>query len=244
MENSFNQSALKAARPLKKMFTEVPPSYDLLNRMLTFRFDERWRKRAVQALLEESPVKVLDLCTGTGDLALRIRASTSEGAEVSALDYSAPMLAEARRKAQKRGLNDIHFIEGDVADLPFENDCFDAIGIAFAFRNLSFKNPDTEKFLSEILRVLKPGGRFVIVETSQPTNRIIRLLTHAYLKYLTVPLGGLISGHRGAYHYLAHSAINYYNAGDLKQLLLNAGFAKVDYKLFFTGVAGLWVAGI
>ncbi len=219
----------------------VPPSYDFLNRLLTFRFDERWRRQAVKAMLQEAPEQVLDLCTGTGDLALRIRKHALEGTVVTALDYSAPMLQEARRKAQKRGAANIHFVEGDVAALPFADKHFDAIGIAFAFRNLTYKNPDTAKFLAEILRVLKPGGRFVIVETSQPSNSVMRLLTHAYLKYVTVPLGGLISGHRGAYHYLAHSAINYYDATEMKLLLLEAGFGQVDYKLFLTGVAGLWI---
>lgn len=229
-----------SARPLKKMFMEVPPSYDLLNRVLTFRFDERWRKQAVKTILQGSPEKVLDLCTGTGDLALRLRASAMDGVEVTALDYSRPMLEEAQRKARKRGITDIRFIEGDVAAMPFDAASFDAIGIAFAFRNLSYKNPDTEVFLKEILRVLQPGGCFVIVETSQPTNRLMRFLSHAYLKYITVPLGGMISGHRGAYHYLAHSAINYYSAEALKSFLLQAGFETVDYKRFLTGVAGMW----
>ncbi len=223
------------------MFMAVPPSYDLLNRLLTFRFDERWRMQATKAMLQEAPEQVLDLCTGTGDLALRIRKYALDSTVVSALDYSAPMLEEARRKAKKRGAANIHFVEGDVAALPFVDEHFDAIGIAFAFRNLTFKNPDTARFLAEILRVLKPGGRFVIVETSQPSNSVMRFLTHTYLQYVTVPLGGLISGHRAAYHYLAHSAINYYTAEQMQSLLLDAGFGRVDYKLFLTGVAGLWV---
>ncbi len=235
--------AQESPRPLQKMFMAVPPSYDLLNRLLTFRFDERWRKHAVKKILAEKPEKVLDICTGTGDLAIRIRKMGPIGTQVTALDYSPPMLAEAHRKAQRQGIEDIVFVAGDAAALPFGDDTFDAVGIAFAFRNLTFKNPDTAIFLAEILRVLKPGGRFVIVETTQPTNRLMRTLTHAYLKYITVPLGGLISGHQGAYHYLAHSATNYYDAEGVKDLLLQAGFSKVNYKLFLTGVAGLWECG-
>lgn len=239
----MNPMAQESPRPLQKMFMAVPPSYDVLNRLLTFRFDERWRKHAVQKILEVKPGKVLDLCTGTGDLAIRIREMAPSATHITALDYSPPMLAAAKHKAQRRGFEDIDFVTGDVAALPFGDDTFDAIGIAFAFRNLTFKNPDTSLFLAEILRVLKPGGRFVIVETTQPTSRLMRALTHTYLKYITVPLGGIISGHRGAYHYLAHSAINYYDAEGVRDLLLQAGFSKVIYKLFLTGVAGVWECG-
>jgi demethylmenaquinone methyltransferase / 2-methoxy-6-polyprenyl-1,4-benzoquinol methylase len=231
----------QAVRPLKKMFMSVPPSYDLLNRLLTFGFDELWRKRAAKKLLTDNPGRVLDICTGTGDLALRLRKAAKAGTEVAALDYSPPMLEEALRKARKRGLSGIKFVEGDVANLPFTTAYFDAIGIAFAFRNLTYKNPDTAKFLTEILRVLKPGGRFVVVETTQPVNCFMRWLIHIYLKYVTVPIGGWISGHRGAYHYLAHSAINYHNPEEVKSLLADAGFKQVEYTLFLTGVAGLWV---
>ena len=230
-----------SARPLKKMFMAVPTSYDVLNRLLTFGFDEVWRKRAAKKILAGDPGRVLDLCTGTGDLALRLQRGTLTGTEVTALDYSPPMLDEARRKAKKSGLSGIQFVEGDVADLPFNTAYFDAIGIAFAFRNLTYKNPDTAKFLSEIIRVLKPGGRFVVLETTRPVNCIMRWLMHAYLKYVTVPIGGWISGHRGAYHYLAHSAINYYAPEEVTALLLDAGFKRADYTLFLTGVAGLWV---
>ena len=231
----------QSPRPLQKMFMAVPPSYDFLNRLLTFRLDERWRKHAVKRILEAKPGRILDLCTGTGDLAIRLRALALEGAQITALDYSAPMLEVARQKAQRAGRPNIEFVEGDVAAMPFADQSFDAVGIAFAFRNLTFKNPDTDTFLSEILRVLKPGGRFVIVETSQPKSWLIRKLAHLYLRYITVALGGLISGHRGAYHYLAHSAINYYDAEGVRDLLLQAGFSQVTYKLFLTGVAGVWI---
>lgn len=223
------------------MFMAVPPSYDFLNRLLTFRFDELWRRHAAEVILSGCPSKVLDLCTGTGDLALRLRKMAPAPVTVTALDYSPPMLDVARIKSRKRRLGNIEFVQGDVAALPFKAESFDAIGIAFAFRNLTFKNPDTAIFLSEIFRVLHPGGRFVIVETTQPVNRIWRSLVHFYLKHVTVPLGAMISGHRGAYHYLAHSAINYYHADELKALLLNSGFSKVTYRLFLGGVAGLWV---
>ena len=237
----MNHDATQAARPLHKMFMAVPPSYDFLNRLLTLRMDEHWRRRAARLILEGNPLKVLDLCTGTGDLALHICKRSGPHTEVFALDYSAAMLDIARKKASKKRFKDVQFLQGDAAAMPFKDDDLDAIGIAFAFRNLTFKNPDRDRFLAEILRVLKPGGRFVAVETSQPTNAVMRFLFRTYMRVITKPIGGLLSGHRGAYHYLAHSAIHYYQAPELKQILLAAGFSEVNYQHLLGGVAALWV---
>jgi demethylmenaquinone methyltransferase / 2-methoxy-6-polyprenyl-1,4-benzoquinol methylase len=237
----MKNAATPGARPLQKMFMAVPPSYDFLNRLLTLRMDEFWRRRAARLILQGNPSTVLDLCTGTGDLALHIRKRSDDQTEVFALDYSAPMLDIARKKASGQRFNDVQFIQGDAADMPFEDGTLDAIGIAFAFRNLTFKNPDRDRFLTEILRVLSPGGRFVAVETSQPTNAVMRFVFRAYMRLITKPIGGLLSGHRGAYHYLAHSAINYYLAPELKKILLAAGFSEVKYQPLLGGVAALWV---
>lgn len=224
------------------MFTEVPPSYDLLNRLLTLRFDQAWRKKAAKACLENSPARVMDLCCGTGDLAISLGRSAPEGTLITALDYSVPMLELARKKATGKKLNDIEFIHGDAAAMPFPNNYFDSVGIAFAFRNLTYHNPDSEKFLAEILRVTKPGGRLVIIETSQPPSNMLRKLFHFYLRYVTAPVGGMFSGHYGAYKYLAHSAIHYFSRQELAELLLNAGFARVDSTPLMGGIAGIFTA--
>jgi demethylmenaquinone methyltransferase / 2-methoxy-6-polyprenyl-1,4-benzoquinol methylase len=227
-------------RPLQKMFMEVPPRYDFLNRLLTLGFDEVWRKKAAAACLENDPVNVMDLCCGTGDLVIHLGKRALSGTVIRALDYSVPMLNLAREKAGRRKLNNIEFIHGDAAAIPFPGNYFDSIGIAFAFRNLTFHNPDTGKFLEEILRVLKPGGRFVIVETSQPPGRLLRRLFHFYLKWVTAPLGGFLSGHRGAYKYLSWSARNYYNREELTRLLHGAGFSEVTSRPLMGGLAGIF----
>jgi len=234
------KNSLPSSRPLQKMFMAVPPSYDRLNRLLTLRIDEYWRSRAANALLSDSPAKVLDLCTGTGDLALRLRKNAPQQTQISALDYSAPMLAVAGEKARKRNLQDIDFKQGDAAAMPYADESFDAVGIAFAFRNLTYKNPDRDAFLKEILRVLQPGGKFVAVETSQPRNKGLRKLYHLYMRWITRPIGGMFSGHRGAYRYLAHSAIDYYHPRELKQILLDAGFSSVNYTPLAGGMAAVW----
>ncbi len=235
-------SSKKQWRPLEKMFHEVPARYDMLNRFITWRLDERWRKKAARKCLEDDPVKILDLCTGTGDLAIRLAKQVNGNTNIRALDYSSPMLAVARDKAIKAGLNNIEFIHGDAASMPFENGGLDAIGIAFAFRNLTYKNPDREKFLQEIYRVLKPKGKFVIVESSQPGNRMMRSLFRLYLRIFVAGFGGQLSGHKGAYRYLAASARNFYQPAEIAQFLSRTGFSQVEYQPFLGGIAGLTIA--
>ena len=232
----------KKWRPLEKMFNEVPARYDMLNRVITWRLDENWRKKAARVCLEDDPARILDLCTGTGDLAIRLAKGVNGKTDIHALDYSQPMLSVAREKATKAGLSNIEFIHGDAASMPFNNDVMDAIGIAFAFRNLTYKNPDRDKFLQEIYRVLKPNGKFVIVESSQPGNRLMRGLFRFYLKIFVAGFGGQLSGHKGAYRYLAASARNFYNPAEIEQFLSGTGFSKVEYRPFLGGIAGLTVA--
>lgn len=229
-------------KPLHRIFTAVPTRYDLVNRIITWGMDARWRRLAAGACITRQPQKVLDLCCGTGDLALCIAHLTGNNVQITGLDYSLPMLAIATRKTQTLGLaNRFSFIYGDVASLPFRDSCFDCIGISFAFRNLTYRNPLAKRYLAEIQRVLRPGGRFVIVESGQPANVIIRKLFHLYLRWFVFPTGYLASGNRGAYRYLAESAANYYTAGELKKLLLAAGFRGFQYQPLFMGAAGIGI---
>ncbi len=230
----------ESARPLQKMFQAVPPSYDLLNRLLTFRMDQYWRSRAARIILGGEPKQILDLCTGTGDLALMLGKRAGPETEIKGLDYSRPMLSIASKKAGRKQLNSIVFIQGDAAAMPFPDASFDVVGIAFAFRNLTYHHPDRDRFLGEIIRVLKPGGRFIAVETSQPGNKLIRKCFHLYMKLFTARLGAWLSGHKGAYHYLAHSAINFYPPSEVQSFLLQAGFSRVIYRPQARGVAGIW----
>lgn len=232
----------KKWRPLEKMFNEVPERYDLLNRIITLRLDERWRRLAVRECLKGNPQTALDLCTGTGDLVLRMARSMNGTSRIHALDYSEPMLRVARRKAEKKNQFNIEFVQGDAVSMPFEQGSLDVIGIGFAFRNLTYKNPDRERFLTEIHRVLKQGGKLVIIESSQPANRIIKSLFRIYLKVFVAGLGGMISGHRGAYRYLAASARNFYTPGQIREMILSAGFSKTEHKALSGGIAGLTIA--
>ncbi len=236
-------SPIRSPKPLHGMFNAVPPRYDLINHIITLGMDTGWRRKAARTCLEENPTRFLDVGCGTGDLALTIARNAAKNAEIIGLDFSETMLEKAREKAWNLGLNNkVVFVSGDASELPFETAYFNCVGISFAFRNLTFQNPLGKPHLTEVARVLKPGGRYVIVESSQPENRMIRWLDHLYVKCFVGPVGQLLSGNRGAYKYLANSMTQYYMPSEIKELLLKAGFSSVTYKPLFFGAAGIHVA--
>ncbi len=230
------------ARPLHDMFAAVPARYDLLNRVLTWGFDERWRRQVAHECLDGCPGPVLDLCCGTGDLALHM-VKLSEGRMVVGLDFCEPMLEIAREKALARGLNrEVSFVNGNAASLPFPNGHFAAIGISFAFRNISYRNPLRQQYMTEIARVLARGGKCVIVETSQPRNPLLRGVYHLYLKTVVPGVGGGLSGHREAYRYLAESARRFFKPEEVSNMLIKAGFQDAQFRPLLGGVSALHVA--
>ena len=225
------------------MFTAVPHRYDLVNRVITLGLDKRWRLKAAGQCLALQPERVLDLCCGTGDLALNIAGLAENSVELTGIDYSRPMLEIAVQKAESSDIgNKISFVYGDAANLPFPDGHFCCVGISFAFRNLTYKNPLAQCYLAEVLRVLDDGGTYVIVETSQPRGRLMRKLFHLYLRWFVFRVGHLLSGNRGAYHYLAESAARFYTFNELEELLLVAGFSRVSFQPLFFGAVGICVA--
>ena len=228
-------------RPLHGMFTTVPRRYDLVNHVITWFLDSRWRRMAAKECLTAYPHQVLDLCCGTGDLAIDIARLAASRIEVTGIDYSEPMLKIAAAKACDSN-TDVTFIYGDAATLPFADSYFECVGISFAFRNLTYKNPLTEKYLSEVYRVLAPGGKFVIVETSQPQSRLIRMLFHLYLRCFVANAGHWLSGNKSAYRYLAESARRFYKADEVKDLLQSSGFKQSSSRQLLFGAAAVYVA--
>ena len=231
-----------ANRPLERIFTTVTPSYDRMNRLLSLGMDQKWRKKAAGLLLSERPERVLDLCTGTGDMAHLIASMAEHQLEITALDYSPPMLEQASAKTPTHPRNSINFVLGDATALQFEDGIFDAVGISFAFRNLIFRNPRMEAALAEIRRVLIPGGKFVIVESSQPASTFVRAMRNLFVDVMVKRIVGRISGHSGPYLYLAESVKKFHRPSEIESLLQSAGFATVDYTPLFLGAAGIHVA--
>jgi len=229
-------------KPLHRMFKAVPPRYDLINHIITWGFDKRWRRQAAGECLASHPEKVLDLCCGTGDLSISVSRLAKDTIELVGVDYSQPMLEIAAKKAESTGKKRISFVNGNAASLPFPDGYFDCVGISFAFRNLTYKNPLAGSCIDEVLRVLKAGGRFIIVETTQPESKLIRKLYHRYLRWFAFRWGYLLSGNRGAYSYLAESATRFYSSEEVKELLTTAGFRHVYFKPLLFGVAGIHTA--
>ena len=230
-------------KPLHRMFTAVPRRYDLINHIITWGLDKRWRGKAARECLTSPSGKVLDLCCGTGDLAINLARLAKNNMQIIGIDYSRPMLEIATKKAKPLARRrKISFIYGDAANLPFPNGYFDCVGISFAFRNLTYKNPLAQRHVAEVLRVLSAGGRYVIVETSQPKLKLIRKLYHLYLRWFVFRLGYLLSGNRRAYHYLAESAARFYTSEEVEEILVTAGFRQVSFRRLFFGAVGIHVA--
>lgn len=220
--------------PLKEFYRDIYRQYDLVNRIFTFGRDRFWRKKAADVCLMDQPDRILDVCTGTGDFILEIAARSEVQSELVGYDFSEEMLNLARAKAS--GSNKlINFIEGDVADMPFPDNYFAAAGIAFGIRNLVFENSKADRHLAEIYRVLKPGGRFVILESSKPSNILWRFINGAYLQFILPYLGGIISGNLKAYKYLARSSKNYYTITEAEKILEKVNFNVVEHKSLFLG---------
>jgi demethylmenaquinone methyltransferase / 2-methoxy-6-polyprenyl-1,4-benzoquinol methylase len=222
------------------MFTDIPRRYDLINRLITWNLDRGWRRKAALECLSSRPQKVLDLCCGTGDLAVTIALLADYAVDIRGLDYSQPMLDIAARKAASLKDKKLSFTRGDASKLPFPDRSFDCIGISFAFRNLTYQNPLAKDHLAEMLRVLKPGGRLVIAESSQPESKLIRSLYHFYMRRYGSRIGGLISGNQAAYRYLAESSSRYYSPRSLRELMLKSGFAAVAYRPLLFGAAAIY----
>lgn len=184
------------------LFNQIAPRYDLLNRLLSFGQDQLWRKKVVTFLPQHSDLHVLDLATGTADLALILVRHSKRVVHVMGVDMAAEMLRLGQEKIEKAGLNAcIDLQTGDAHHLAFKNNSFDVVTVAFGLRNM----PRKEQALSEMMRVLKTGGRLIILEFSMPKNPIIKTLYLFYFRHILPKIGGFISGDYDAYRYLNQS---------------------------------------
>lgn len=226
---------------LQSYYSRIFRTYDLVNSLFTFGLDKKWRKTTVKECLALSPSKVLDLCCGTGDLAIFICESASRKINVVGYDLNNNMLDIARYKAKKVGVSP-EFIQGNAASTPFKNEEFDCITIGFGFRNLTWDNPDRDSHIREMNRILKKEGIMLILESSQPGNPMLRRLYKLYLKYVLIPLGGILSGDWNAYRYLAGSSNAFYSFEQLKDLLDRYNFDLILKRKFLFGSANLLIA--
>ena len=209
---------------VRATFTRVARRYDLANHMLSGGIDFSWRRRLVRLANTGSCSSILDLATGSGDVVFALECGLESSPEIIGLDFCEPMLTQARKKRDELKLNadKFPFVVGDCLDLPFSDDKFDLVTISFGLRNLA----DREKGLSEIYRVLKPGGRLIVLEFSQP-YWWFRPFYYFYLRLILPWLARLVTGDREAYLYLGTSISNFPNRFELCKELEAIGFKKV-----------------
>ena len=221
-------------KSVRDMFSRIAPAYDLVNRLMSWGQDIHWRRVAVDLACPERG-RVLDVATGTGDLALELARHANS---VVGLDFCPEMIKLGRLKAGRRKMaGQIDFILGDALTLPFENNSFDCALNGFVLRNVS----DVNLFLSELRRVVKPGGRVVCLELSKPSSGLIGALYWFYLRRIVPLLGRWVSGDKKAYQYLPDSVNNFVNIAELQHAMKKIGFHQVDYKSLNWGTVAVHI---
>ncbi len=236
-ETSRGRLPMKAQQAdIHGIFAELAPRYELVNHLFTWGLDARWRKRAAAAALQRGGSRWLDVCTGTGEMAIALRRAGGAGAQVVACDFCLPMLQKAAAKPAAEG---VEFVAAEVSRLPFADNTFDVVTIAFATRNITSSRAGLRACLEEFRRILCPGGWFINLETSQPPAPIVRVLMHAYVRWVVWPVGRLVSGRARGYGYLSRSVCRFYGAEELSQIMRAAGFSEVRFERLLLGAVAI-----
>lgn len=233
----YKDSDLGKKEQVRQMFDTISENYDGLNRVISFGIDLKWRKRVVALLKKKSPKTILDIATGTGDLAIALKATGAQ--KIIGLDISPGMLEVGKSKISDKNLQDtIQMVVGDSENLSFDDNSFDAVTVAFGVRN--FEN--LEKGLKEIYRVLRPQGSLVILETSVPTKTPFKQGYRFYTKYILTGMGKLLSKDKSAYAYLSESASLFPHGEEFNNILSKIGFIGIENMPQTFGVASIYVA--
>ena len=233
----YKDSAEGKKKQVTRMFDTISGEYDRLNRVISFGTDIRWRKRVVSLLASRNPNRILDIATGTGDLAIALKDTGAK--HIVGLDISPGMLEIGKQKVKARSLDKtIEMVIGDSEALAFEEASFDAATVAFGVRNFE----DLKKGLSEIYRVLRPGGTLVVLETSVPTRFPFKQGYNLYSRHLLPIIGRLFSRDRSAYRYLSESAAAFPYGEAFNNILSEIGFIGIECRPQTFGVASIYVA--
>ncbi|HMY84056.1 MAG TPA: bifunctional demethylmenaquinone methyltransferase/2-methoxy-6-polyprenyl-1,4-benzoquinol methylase UbiE [Saprospiraceae bacterium] len=221
---------------IEQMFDNIAHSYDFLNHFFTLGIDRGWRRKMIRMIAGSNPKKILDVATGTGDVAIMM-AKMLKPEKITGLDLSAGMLAIGKEKIKKAALeNTITLQQGDSEKLPFEEGAFDAVTVAFGVRNFE----DLRKGLSEMHRVTRVGGEVAILEFSMPHNRIFNFLYKIYTKYLMPVIGKFTSGDKAAYSYLFESVQQFPHGQTFINILREVGFRESVARPLFGGVCTIY----
>lgn len=226
------------SRQVEAMFDNIAPAYDFMNRAMTFGVDRSWRRKVVRAIAADSPAALLDVATGTGDMALQLTRAIP-GCRITGVDLSEGMLSVGRRKIQEAGLADrIALTKGDCLALPFPDDTFDAVTVAFGVRN--FEHLD--RGYAEMARVLRPGGKLYVIELSTPTSPLIRPFYRLYTRWIIPAAGRLVSKDVSAYSYLPASIAAMPQGDRMLSLMTGAGLEAPALRPLTFGVCTIYTA--
>ena len=222
---------------IRKLFDNIAGDYDRLNHILSLNIDKSWRRKAVKEIADTAePLNILDEACGTCDFTIEIAKGAPQGSKVTGIDLSEGMLQIGREKCRKEGIT-AELQTGDCEAMPYEDETFDRIGVAFGVRN--FEN--LPKGLTEMLRVLKSGGKLVILELSIPRNPIIRWCYKLYFLKILPAIGGWVSGNRSAYEYLPSSVLRFPAPEKFMEMMQEAGFEQVRKKSFTMGICHMYI---
>jgi len=234
----YQESSLSKKKQVEQMFDNISGKYDFLNHFLSFGIDKIWRNKTIKIVGENQPKYILDVATGTGDLAF-VAQKKLDPKKIIGLDLSNGMLNVGRDKSKSRGLEQtIEFVQGDSENLPFESDSFDAVMVSFGVRNFENLNDG----LSEIFRVLKKGGNIVVLEFSKPSTFPVKQFYGLYSNYLLPFFGSLISKDKSAYHYLPASVAAFPEGQAFLDELKKSGFNSFYLKKLSGGIASIYSA--
>ncbi|WP_235297068.1 bifunctional demethylmenaquinone methyltransferase/2-methoxy-6-polyprenyl-1,4-benzoquinol methylase UbiE [Portibacter marinus] len=233
----YKDSEAGKKEQVTEMFDNISGNYDVMNRIITFGMDKGWRRKVKQLMTEEGIEIVLDVATGTGDMVFMYAESDID--QIIGLDISNGMLDIARKRSSKYKLSDrVQFQNGDAEKLPFEEASFDAVSVSYGIRNFE----DLELGLGEILRVLKPGGRLVVLETSVPKSALMRFGYGLHTKLFIPLVGRLFSKDKNAYSYLSNSAHVFPYGEELKAIMLKVGYQSVEIMPQAGGISTIYKA--
>lgn len=224
---------------IRKFFSSLPKTYELINHIITLGLDVLWRKKAARIASSGGSETWLDVCSGTGDMAYTLAQVARPNTKIVALDFCLPMLSQATKKPGHSGIS---FCVSEAGSLPFADNTFDVITISFATRNLNSSQDILLERFREFRRVLKLGGRFINLETSQPKSALLRKLFHFYIRLMVKPIGYMISGSKTAYAYLSYTIPCFFGAEELAGVMYRAGFKRVDFTLLSFGVSAVHTA--
>lgn len=217
------------------VFEKIYDNYDSMNSIISFQRHKAWRKDVMQRMNVKTGSKALDVCCGTGDWSIALADASGSSGEVIGLDFSHNMLTVAEQKNDTLKYNNLSFVQGNAMDLPFEDSTFDYVTIGFGLRNV----PDYLTVLKEMYRVVKPNGKVVCLETSQPTMIGFRQGYYFYFRFIMPLLGRMFAKSYKEYAWLHESAKNFPDKKELRQMFMSAGFSHVHVKSYTGGVAAM-----